>query len=75
MVIYLSTLSKTNAHGSTMGLATSARALGDSITCLIGGLLVGLSYRIPLYLSVGFTILSILMMVKLKNLYKLTLRN
>lgn len=70
MVIYLSNLSKTNTLGSTMGLATSARALGDSITCLIGGVLIGFSYDIPLYLSVCFIILSILMMIKLKTLNK-----
>lgn len=61
MVIYLSNFSKTSNLGSTMGLATSARALGDSITCISGGMLIGFSYHLPLYLSVLFTILSIIL--------------
>lgn len=71
MVIYLSHLSKTNQLGSTMGLATSARALGDSITCVIGGMIVGFSYNLPLYLSVVFTILSIIFICYLSNRAKL----
>ena len=70
MVIYLSNFSKTNTLGSTMGLATSARALGDSITCISGGMLIGFSYNLPLYLSVLFTILSIILIYYLSNRVK-----
>ena len=68
MIIYISNISKKDSQGESMGLALSFRTLGDGMSCLVGGILIAVSYKLPMILSAIFAIVSIILLVRIKKL-------
>jgi MFS family permease len=68
MFIYISNISRKDSQGEAMGLAVSMRTLGDGLSCLVGGLLIAISFKLPMLLSAMFAILSITSLMRLNKL-------
>ena len=67
LVIVVSNSADKNAQGEAMGLALSCRMLGDGIVCLIGGLLIAISFKLPIILSIIFALIALWLLLNLSK--------